>query len=529
MSEKAPRVQPRRLARHAAIFSFATGLSRIAGLVREIVASSYFGTSGAFSAFTIAFQIPNLVRSLVADAALSAAFVPVFTELLELRKRREAFQLAASLSLLIFTVLGALTALFILVAPWLMPPFTGAEFDHALDGLVVGLSRLLFPIVVLLGLNGLVVGILNSYEHFSMPAFAPLLWNAVIVAALVTLRPLFEGPDQLYAYAIGVLAGTLVQLLVVLPALHRVGFRWSFSLDFRHPLVKRVLKLMLPVTIGLGVINFDLVINSLVGSFVSEQAPRAIDAAFRIYMLPQGLFSVALATVLFPALSRFATRKDHDGMRRLMASGVRQILLLLIPAAAISVVLAEPITRLIYERGEFGPDSTEQVALALFWFSWSLPFAGINLLLTRAFFSLQSPWPPTVLAVGSLVVNAVVSLALYSSLGIAGPVIGTLIGSIGMAIGQGGYLRRRLGRLDARKTVAEGLRICLAAALLATVSYLVWFLLDHALGRSLPAQLCSVGLAIGLGFVVYAGGVIALKVGEVDEIRRLIRGRVARS
>ena len=158
--------------------------------------------------------------------------------------------------------------------------------------------------------------------------------------------------------------------------------------------------LMLPVTIGLGLINFNLLINSTLGSLVSENAPRAIDAAFRIYMLPQGLFSVAVATVLFPTLSRLAARGDRDGLRALTATGMRQIFLLLIPAAACTLVLAEPITRLIYEHGDFGPEDTDRVAEALFWFSFSLPFAGVNLLLTRTFFSLQRPWIPTALAGG---------------------------------------------------------------------------------------------------------------------------------
>ena len=167
---------------------------------------------------------------------------------------------------------------------------------------------MLFPVVVLLGLNGLCVGILNAYNHFTVPALAPLVWNIVIIVTLlVVLRPLFEGDDQLYAYAIGVLAGTIVQFLMAFPVLRYHGFQFTLALDWRDPRVRRVIALMIPVTIGLGVINFDLVINSTLGSLVSDQAPRAIDAAFRLYQLPQGMFSIALATVLFPALAR-ATR-----------------------------------------------------------------------------------------------------------------------------------------------------------------------------------------------------------------------------
>ena len=165
-------------------------------MIREVVASSYFGTSGPFSAFTIAFQVPNLLRALVADSALSAAFVPVFTELLEQQKRKEAFQLAGALFGLILVVLGAVTLLFIVIAPWVIPPITGDKFSEELDQLTVGLSRVMFPIVVLLGLNGLVVGILNAYDHFTIPAISPVVWNVVIIVGLVAAKPLFEGPER---------------------------------------------------------------------------------------------------------------------------------------------------------------------------------------------------------------------------------------------------------------------------------------------------------------------------------------------
>ncbi len=523
-----------RIARNSVIFSFATALSRVAGMGREILASSYFGTSGAFSAFTIAFQLPNLLRSLVADAALSAAFVPVFTELLEQGKKREAARLASTLLFLITIVLGALMALFILIAPILMPIFTGDTFTHELDQLTVGLAQVLFPIVVLLGINGLVVGILNSYEHFSLPAFAPLAWNAVIIIVLITLRGQFEGPDQLYAYAIGVLAGTLVQLLMVLPMLKRVGFHGELAFDFKDARVWQVLKLMLPVTLGLGVINFDLVINSWIGTLVSDQAPRAIDAAFRIYMLPQGLFSVALATVLFPSLSRFAARKDLDGMRALMGTGVRQICLLLIPAAALTIALAEPITRIIYQRGAFGNESTEIVSTALFWFSFSMPFAGVNLLLTRTFFSLKLPWKPTFLAVGSIIVNAVLSLLLYKPYGVAGPVIGTVVGSAFMTFAQAWYLRKKLaGKIEGAETLLATTKMLLGAGIAGLVAYLVWLGLDPIFGQDLvggviSTETISVAIALILGSLAYAVVIAVTHVPEGRQIWGLFASRLRR-
>ena len=518
-----------RIARNTAIFSIATGLSRIAGLVREIVASSYFGTTGAFSAFTIAFQIPNLVRNLFADAALSAAFVPVFTELLEQDRRREAFQLASTFAFVIVGALGTIAAFFVLLAPELMPLFTGDEFTEELDQLTAGLAQVLFPIVLLLGLNGLVVGILNAYDHFTIPALAPLVWNIVIIAVLVATRPWFEGGDELYAYAIGVLAGTVVQFLMALPVLRTLDFKLSPRIDLKDPRVKQVLALMLPVTLSLGLINFNLLINAVLASEVSQAAPRAVDAAFRIYMLPQGMFSVAVATVLFPALARLATRRDFDGLRRLTGTGMRQIFLLLIPAAAATLALAEPITRVVYERGEFGPESTDLVAEALFWFSFSLPFAGANLLLTRTFFSLQRPWIPTALGGATLLLNVLVAVALYRPFGIAGIVIGTAVASSAMTLAQARYLRAELsGRLEGGRTLAAIGRMLGASSALAGVAYGVHRALDELLGRSLPAQVVAVGVALAAGLLVYAGAVLVMRVPEAEQIRRLVTARLRR-
>ena len=512
-----------RVARNTTIFSVLTGFSRIAGLVREIVAASYFGTRGSMSAFTIAFQVPNLLRSLVADAALSAAFVPVFTELLEKGKRRDAMALAGALFGLILTVLGIVSALFFVLSPYLMPLFTGDEFGPALDDLTSGLAQVLFPIVVLLGLNGLVVGILNAYDHFTVPALAPVVWNVVIIVGLVALAPLFEGDEEIYAYALGVLIGTAVQLAMALPVLRRVGFELRISFSWRDPRIRRILVLMLPVTIGLGLINFNLLINSVLGSLISEEAPAAIDRAFRLYMLPQGVFSVAIATVLFPALSRLAARGDTDGLRAMTGEGTRLIALMLLPAAAATLVLAEPLTRLVYERGEFDAQSTEQASEALFWFAFSLPFSGVNLLLTRTFFSLQRPWTPTRLAGVTLLINVAVSLALYGPLGIGGIVIGTVVATAAMSLGQAWRLREQLGGLELSRTLRACALMLAASAALGAVAYGTWWALDETLGRGLGAQLVAVGAALAAGTAVYLGLILLARVPEAQQLARRLR------
>jgi putative peptidoglycan lipid II flippase len=510
---------------NTAIFAIATGFSRVAGLAREIVAASFFGTSVSASAFTIASQIPNLMSNLFAQAALSAAFVPVFTDLLQQGRRREAFKLASTLFWIILIALGALTALGILFAGTIMPLFTGTKFSGAGNDLTAGLAQVLFPVVLLLGLSGLLVGILQSYDEFTIPAIAPAIWNLVILAGLIALRSRFH--HQIYAYAVAWLVATVVQMLMVASALRRIDFRLQFAIDWHDPRIKRVFVLMLPVTIGLGIVNLDQLLNSVFGSLVSSAAPRAIDQAFRIYMLPQGMFSVAVATVLFPTLSRLASRRAPAEMRRTVGNGMRQINLLLIPAAALMIVLATPITRLLYQRGNFGAGSTHLVSIALFWFAFSLPFGGINLLLTRTFFAVQRPWIPTRLAAMNMVVDIIVSLALYKPFGIAGLVIGTAVANIVMTALQ--YHRLRIGfngRLEGAQTVMITVRIVAASVLTAALARGLWALLDGLLGRSLPAQVVAVGVALTAALALYGKAVLAMRIPEARQIEALVMGRL---
>ena len=308
--------------------------------------------------------------------------------------------------------------------PLFAPGFKGEILD-----LTVTLSQILFPILILLGISGVVVGILNSYDRFGAFAISPLFWNLTIIVVLVLLMPAFHGQDRIYAYAIGILVGTLVQLLIPAWDLRHTPFKFNWSFEWRNPGVRRVLLLMLPVTISLGLINFNMLINSFFGSLVSDQAPAAIDKAFRIYQLPQGIFSVAIATVLFPTLARFATRGEIDNLRATMANGMRQILFVLLPAAAAVLALSEPMIRLVYQRGDFDPAQTTLVATALFWFAFSLPTNGLYLLQTRTFFSLQRPWMATGIAGLDLVVSALAALALYKPFGVGGIVAGTGIGT----------------------------------------------------------------------------------------------------
>src|SRR5438094_1042226 len=512
----------RRLARSTAIFSLATGLSRILGLVREVVASYYFGAAGKINAFTVAFQVPNLVRALVADAALQSAFVPVFTELLEKGDRRRAWRVASSLFWLVLLILSALTALFIVVAPWIIGLFGDPGGDRQL---AIGLSRVLFPIVTLLGVSGIVVGILNSYERFSVPALSPVFWNVAIIVGLVIGVPRADTVDgKLYVYAVSIVIGTVIQVLLPMPWLRGLDGRLRVLIDWRDPAVSRVLKLMVPVTLGLGLINFNAVVDSIFASRLIDPklAPTAIDRAFRLYMLPQGIFSVAITTVLFPSLARLSARGDQVGFRNTLALWLRQIAFLLIPASVVSALLAEPITRLVYQRGAFEPSQTPVVAGALAAFSAGLFFNGTMLLLNRGFFSLQSNWIPTAVALGNLGLNAALDTAFYR-LGTWGIPLATSLVNVAGSVVLIVLMRRRLGRLGFKEIADSLVRIVIASAVLAGAAYGTWYGLDAALGRSFVGQLVSVGSALAVGIDVYLLACRALKVRELGALLALLR------
>jgi putative peptidoglycan lipid II flippase len=517
-----PAAEGRRLAVSTAIFAVATGLSRVLGLVREMVAGYYFGVRGPINNFTVAFQIPNLVRALVADAALSSAFVPVFSELLEKGERKRAWRVASSLFWLMLLGLTALTALFVLVAPFVLRPFHPPNAD-----LATGLSRVLFPFVALLGVSGIVVGILNSYDHFTVPAVSPVFWNLAIIAGLAIGVP-HESTShgKLYVYAAAILVATFIQVFLPMPWLRGRDGRLQLVLDWHDPAVREVFRNMIPVTLGLGLINVNAVIDTFFASRLIDAnlAPTAIQKAFLVYMLPQGMFSVAIATVLFPSLARFAARGDMTRFRETVSRGLRQIAFLLVPAAVVSALLAEPIVRLLYQRGAWHPNQTPVVADALAAFSAGLVFNGAMLMLNRAFFSLKQNWLPTKIALANLFLNALLDLAFYR-VGVWGIPLSTAVCNLAGAWALIVLLRRRVGSLEGGAITSSVLRVAIGSAFAGGIGLVLWRALDHALGRSFPAQLVSLGVPLAIAVGSYLGACRLLQVQELDVLTSLRRRR----
>ncbi len=374
--------------------------------------------------------------------------------------------------------------------------------------------------VALLGVSGIVVGILNSYDHFTVPAISPVFWNIVIIAGLAIGVPQAHTMNtKLYVYAVSILVATFVQVFLPIPWLRGRDGHLQLVLDWRDPAVKRVFVLMVPVTLGLGLINVNAVIDTFFASRLidANYAPTAIQKAFLVYMLPQGVFSVAIATVLFPSLSRLATRGDTDGFRRTVSMGLRQIGFLLVPAAVVSAVLAEPIVRILFQRGHFTPAQTPGVAYSLAAFSAGLVFNGAMLMLNRAFFSLQSNWIPTTIALGNLFLNAILDFAFYR-FGVWGIPLATAVCNLFATWALLMLLRRRLGRIEGGAIAQTVARVMLASALVAAIAWFVWHPLDAALGRSFGAQVVSLGLALVASIAAYLFACRAMRVRELDTL-----------
>ncbi len=517
--ETAPR---RRMAVSTALFAFATGLSRIAGVLREIVAAAYFGVVGPISAFTVAFQVPNLVRALVADSALGAAFVPVFNDLLQRGDRERAWRVASSVFWLSFVGLSAVTLMFEVLAPQVM----GLFGYHS--SLAVGLARVLFPTLILFGLSGVVTSMLNAFDEFFVPALAPVAWNVVIIAVLVGAAPFWAFDRR-----------APVRLRDRDPPGHGRAVRDSAAaaarpgraseLLARHVGPARAAGLLADVA-GLARPRADqrqparrhLVRDA--GQSRSWHRRRSTRRSAST-CCRRAMFSVAVATVAFPALARAASSRDGRLYRRTLSTALRQIAFLLVPSSVACAVLAQPMVRLVFQHGRFDAAQTVVVAQALAAFSLGLTFNGFMLMLNRAFFSLQMPWGPTRIAVATLVANAVLDALFWRPFGVWGIPFATsfvnVIGSFLLARS----LKPIVGEFVTPRFRRAMLVIGLASALLAGVSYGVWYGLDMLLGRTLPAQLVSLVGGLAAGALVYLWTARWLGLDEIRTLAALRRSR----
>lgn len=507
------------IARAAGLIALGNVSSRVLGLVRETVIAHYFGASGLVSAFTVASRLPTMIYDLLIGGMLSAALVPVFSEL-ALRDRDELWQAVSALLSLATVVLGGLVLLMELLAPqiaWLL----GSGYDAELLAITTRLIRIILPAVLLFGLSGIVTGLLYSLQRFTFPAFGATVYNLGIVIAV----PLLAGSLDIYSLAVGSVLGALIQLLIMLPDLRDVSLR--FYLNPRHPALRRILALYLPIALGLVISQIQVAVDTNLTSRTGEQSLAWMRDATTLIQFPHGLVSVAISLAVLPSLSRLSVRHDEAGYRRTLAAGIRMVLVLIVPATVGLWLLARPAVALIFEHGAFTPRDTAWTALALRGYLVGLIFAAVDWPLNYAFYARQDTLTPALVGVLSVGVYLGVALSLLRPLGMMGLVLADSAKHISHMTTMLLLLRQRV-RMASGEWQMPGVRRILFKIAVATagmglaVHGVLRFLEDTVNAGSLLGKLVLIGGPGVLGAGVYAALCALLRVEELSLLRETI-------
>jgi putative peptidoglycan lipid II flippase len=527
MSEAAPR-----LARSAGLFGLATMASRILGLVRDQVVAYYFGAGDANDAFRVAFRVPNLVRDLFAEGAMSAAFVPTFTRELTQAGKPRAFRLANSVMTALIIVTGVLVALGMIFAEPLVRLY--ADGFEAVPGkieLTVSLARIMTPFLTLVALAAVCMGMLNALGHFFIPALSPAMFNVATIVITVTLVPFADrlGVQPIVLVAVSTLVGGLAQLLIQWRPLAREGYAYRPGLETRDPSLGRVLLLMGPGTIGMAATQINVFVNTQFAANEGTGAISWLDYAFRVMYVPIGLFGVSIAAASTPALSRLAAQDNTAAMRSTIASAIGLMLTLNIPATLGLVVLAVPITAMIFEHGRFTAADTAATARALQFYAVGLVGYSIVRIISPAFYALHKSRIPVVASVATVAANVALNIVLVRVLGFAGLALGTSLAAMVNAGIQIVMLRRELGGMEMRRISLTLVKTTLAALPMAAAAWFVDGWLHAQLpGNTIAFQILRVAGAIAVALVVLSAAAWILRLREFEDARSLIVQRFKR-
>ena len=522
----------RSVAKHAGTVGAATLLSRVLGLVREQVMAGFFGAGFATDAFNVAFRIPNLLRDLFAEGALSSAFVPSFTAVLQQRGEAAAWTFARQLISILVVVLGV-----VCIAGWIAAPALVRAFAPgfaAVPGkleLTVLLTRVMLPFLPTLSVAAVCMGMLNARGRFAVPALAPSLLNLGMIVFGVALIPVCTrtGQPAVLAMALGVVIGGALQLVVQLPSLAAMGFVLRLEVPRWTPDVRRVGWLMLPATLGLAATQLNVLFSTIIASLLAQGSVSWLGYAFRLMQLPIGVFGVALATVSLPALSRAAVAGDLRGLTSTLSATVRLVLVLTVPAALWLAAMAPALVALIYQHGHFGRIDTQQTAGALVMYCIGLPaFAAVGVF-TRAFYALGDTRRPVQASLVSVAVNMALNLALMGSLGHRGLALATSVTSIINVAQLAFYLRRKIGPIDARRILSTGVRVLIAGGVAAGACAAGLRLAGERARGGLMAELVAVACGLAVGGALTWVMMRALRVTELESLEDLARGLLARA
>jgi putative peptidoglycan lipid II flippase len=512
-----------KLARSAGLISVATMASRVLGVAREMVLSAFFGASGGveMDAFNVAFRVPNLVRDLFAEGAMTAAFVPTFTRTLTTRGPEAAWRLGN----LVINALCLVTGVLVLLGMIFAYPITHAIAPGfaAIPGkleLTTRLTRIMLPFLTTVAAAVAMMGMLNSLRRFFIPALAPAMFNVATIACAFALVPAmpYVGQPAIVAIAIGTLLGGAGQIVLQWPSLRREGFRFRPVLDFADPDLREVLRLMGPGTLGLAAVQINVFVNTYLATSQEQGAVSWLTYAFRLMYLPIGLFGVAIATAALPDIARRASENDVPGMRQTVATALRMMLMLNVPATVGLIALAHPIVALLLERGRFTPHDTAATASALMFYAPGLLGYSAVKIASPSFYSLRDSRTPATVSVVAVLANLTINLLLVRVMGYRGLALGTALAAMfnaGMLLW---LLRRRLGGLDGRRVSVALIKITVASAVMGAAAQMT----ARSLASLMPsatsiARAIQLGAAIVVGILVLVAAARLLRLAEFDE------------
>lgn len=517
------------LVKSAGVVSLGTNLSRILGLVRDIVIARFFGITMATQAFVVAFRIPNLLRDLVGEGAANAAFVPVLTEYLTTRSKEEFWKVAHCLLVLLFLILLVVSIIGVLLAPVIVriiaPGFV--KYPEKLD-LTVRLTRLIFPYIFFIGLFAYLVGLLNSLRHFAVPAFSYSLLNLSLIVCVLVLYQRLKEPT--IALAIGVLIGGALQLFAQIPVLYKKGMRnLSGYLNLWHPAVKRIGALLLPRAFGAGVYQLSIFIGTVLaslGHIVGKDAVAVLYFASRIQQYPLAIFGISFATAALPTMSSQAAKKDMASLKKTLSFSLRSVFFITVPAQIGLMSLSCPIVKLLFQRGKFDAYSTSATSGVLFYCLIGLfAFAGIKILVS-CFYSLQDTLTPVKVASLSLALHIILALLLMWPLKIKGLALATSLAGIFNFLVLFIILRTRLTGLDVKGISTSFLKVVTASGLMGLACFSLWNKLNLVLpGETLFIESMRLLITIVTGIVIYLLFTFSLRSQELRMVTKWISRR----
>ncbi|MSO56641.1 MAG: murein biosynthesis integral membrane protein MurJ [Acidobacteria bacterium] len=518
------------LARSAGVIGVATMTSRVLGLIRDQVLAYFFGAGDAMDAFRIAFRLPNVLRDLFAEGAMSASLVPTFTRAQAQGGKDRAFRLGSNVINLLLIISGLIVIAGMVCAGPLVEMYAAgfAGVPGKLE-LTIRLTRIMFPFLSMVTVAAILMAMLNALHQFFIPALAPAMFNVATILCAVIVVPIAPrlGIDPIVGVAVGTLAGGLGQIALQWPAARRQGFRYQPVLDLGDPWLKEIGRLMVPGIAGLAAVQVNLFVNSWLATDLGTGAVSWLDYAFRLMYLPIGLFGISIATAALPGISGHAASNDDPGVRRGFSSGLRMMLMLNIPATLGLVVLATPIVALIFERGRFTPADTAATAAALACYAPGLVGYSVVKLASPVFYAMGNSRIPVFASAVSVGCNITLNLMLVRVLGHRGLALGTAIAALLNAGLLLWMLRARLGGIEGRRLVTAVTKISLASTAMAFVAYSVERLLHGPLqGTAVPIQTLRVFGAIAAGMAVLGLSAHILRIEEFQMLRRrLASGR----